>query len=126
MANLLVDTSIIIDYLRQIDKSQTILVNLEGEFKVSISLITHTESYCGKSIWEKKSAKEILQKILSDIQTLPITEEISEKAGEIRARYETSITDAIVAATAIHHKLKLATLNLKDFEGIKSLKLFKK
>lgn len=125
MIGLLIDTSIVIDYLRQKDKGSTIQVNLERKFKLFASIITHTESYSGKSIWEKSQAKEILKKLLAGIQILPTTEEISEKAGEIRAKYNTSLADAIVAATAIHHKLTLATLNVNDFAKIKGLNLFK-
>lgn len=124
MNGILVDTSIIIDYLRQKDKGKTTQFNLEkGSYKLFISIITYAESYAGKGIWERNEAKEILKKLLSGFQVLPLDEEISEQAGAIRARYDTSITDAIIAATAISHKLKLATLNTKDFNKIKTLKL---
>ena len=54
---------------------------------------------------------------------LPLETEISKKAGEIRAKNNTTIIDAIIAATAINHGLSLATLNLKDFEDIEELRL---
>ena len=108
MADILIDTSIIIDYLRQKDKSKTINFKLEsGQSKLFISIITHAESYSGKSIWEKKEAKENLKELLSGFQILSLDEKTSEKAGEIRVSYSTSITDAIIAATAITHKLQL-------------------
>src|SRR3989338_6196586 len=119
MAGILVDTSIIIDYLRQKDKSETIQFKLEkGSSKLFISIVTHAESYSGKDIWERNEAKEILKKLLSGFQILPLDEGLSEKAGAIRARHDITIADAIISATAIHHKLDLATLNKKDFEKI--------
>lgn len=124
MAKILLDTSIVIDHVRQKDKNDTILTRLGEKYsELLVSMITHTEGYSGKSIWEGKEAMIVLKKVFSDIQILPFTEDISEKAGEIRANYGTSLADSIVAATAIHHKLKLATLNVKDFKRIKGLKL---
>lgn len=126
MAKILVDTSIIIDQLRLKNKRQTILYKLfKNKHDLFASILTHTESYAGKSIWEKESVRNHLKKILAGMKILPLDEIISQKAGEIRARYNVEIVDAIIAATSIIHKLDLATLNIKDFAKITALKLFK-
>lgn len=125
MKGILIDTSVIIDYLRQKDKSQTLQLKLEhGRLPLYISIITHTECFSGKSIWEEKEAFKALKLFFSDIKILPLEEKISEKAGEIRAKFSGNISDAIIAATAIIHELKLATLNVRDFKNIKGLKIF--
>lgn len=126
MSKILIDTSIIIDYLRQKDKSKTLLYFFGSHhYQIYISIITHSESYAGKSIWERKAAMEVLEKLLSNIEILPLEEKISKKAGQISANNNNlEIVDAIIAATAISHKLDLATLNVKDFEKIKNIKLF--
>ena len=127
MKKILVDTSIIIDYLRQKDKSKAVFVRLEQYRNTLLaSIITHTECFSGKSIWEKKEAMEALKLLFFDIKILSLNEKASEEAGRIRAQYGRNISDAIIAATAIYHKLELATLNIKDFEKIKGLKLFKR
>lgn len=127
MAKILIDTSIIIDHLRLKDKKQTILYKLfQNDHQLFISILTYAESYAGKSIWQIKKAKTILKDILSSIKTLPIEENLSEKAGQISALYNVDIVDAIIAATALEHKLELVTLNIKDFEKIEGLKLRKK
>lgn len=47
-----------------------------------------------------------------------------KKAGRIKAHdQDISLIDAIIAATAIEHSLFLSTLNLKDFEEVKDLKI---
>ena len=126
MAKILLDTSIIVDFLRQKDKSKTILYHLgRDKYDLCVSIITHTESYAGKSVWEKEDARQTLEILFSNIKILPLEEESSKKAGEIRARYGTNIVDAIIAATALFYKLELATLNIKDFENIKGMKLLK-
>ena len=124
MKGILVDTSIIIDFLRQKDKSKTIQIKLEQSgIPLHVSIITHTECFAGKSIWEKKGALQTLKSLFSDIKILPLEEGLSVKAGEIRAKYGSNISDAIIASTAISHNLELATLNVKDFKNIKNIKL---
>ncbi|OGE32986.1 hypothetical protein A3C59_02725 [Candidatus Daviesbacteria bacterium RIFCSPHIGHO2_02_FULL_36_13] len=127
MPKILIDTSIIIDFLRQKDKSKTLLYFFgQHQYQIYISIITHAESYAGRSVWERKEAMEILEKLLSNFKILPLEEAISKKAGQINAIYHNmEIVDAIIAQTAISHKLELATLNIKDFEKIKGIKLFK-
>ena len=127
MAGVLVDTSIIIDFLRQNgDHKKTLLYLAESQHELYASILTHAESYAGKSVWEKKSAKEKLEKVFSNIKILYLDEDLSQKAGEISAQYKLEIVDAIIAATAMHHKLHLATLNIKDFKKIKGIMLFAK
>src|SRR5689334_21656143 len=112
MDELLLDTSIIIDFLRRKDKENSLLFNLVQENrKLVISIITHTELYAGKSVWEKKDALEELEKLFSGVNLLPLQEEISRKAGEIKAKHGTNLLDAIIAATAIIHRLDLVTSN---------------
>lgn len=124
MGKILIDTSIIIDHLRLKDKTQTILYKLfQEKHDLFASILTHTESYAGKSIWEKESVRNHLKNILSGIKILPLEENVSEKAGGIRAKYNTDIIDAIIASTALHHNMTLATLNVKDFQKIPGLKM---
>lgn len=126
MSNILLDSAVIVDYLRVKDKEKTLFKRILETFdNLYLPLIGHTELFSGKSIWERAGAREDLELILSEIEILPFDKDLSEGAGEIRAKYNTHIADSIVAATAIKHKLKLATLNIKDFEKIKGLKIAK-
>ncbi len=126
MAKILLDTSIIIDFLRRKDKGKTLLFSLsKNDDSLYISIITHTELYAGKSIWENQKAQEELEALFSGIDMLPLETEISKKAGEIKAKYNLNLLDAIIAATAITHNLSLATLNLKDFQKVRAVNLFK-
>jgi predicted nucleic acid-binding protein len=60
------------------------------------------------------------------VQFLPITLEIARRAGEFTKHYRPSHgiddADALIAATAEHHKLPLATLNVKHFPMFPKLK----
>lgn len=126
MTKILVDTSIIIDFLRRKDRESSIFYNLlRDKYELYASIITHTECYAGKRVWENKYAMDELELLLSRIKILPLQENISKKAGEIKAKNGIAILDAIIAATSIVHNLNLATLNTKDFAKIKGIKLFK-
>lgn len=49
---------------------------------------------------------------------------ISENAGKIRASYNVNLIDAVITATALTEKLPLATINTKDFEKIRGIRLY--
>lgn len=124
MRKLLIDTSVIIDFLRRKDKENTLLYKL-SKHDLYVSIVTHTELYSGKSVWNKKEAREELEELFSGITVLPFITEISQKAGEIKAHnHDRSILDCIIAATSFYHDLDLVTLNAKDFEAIKGINLF--
>jgi len=56
MANseVLIDTSIIIDFLRKKDKRKSIFWEVINTFECSISAVTHFELFCGANTVEKK------------------------------------------------------------------------
>ena len=121
---LLVDTSVIVDFLRQDDRSATWLYSLsQAKHHFLASIITHTELYAGKSVWEKQTAQQDLEHIFSGIKLIPLTQSISQKSGYLKAKYQLDLIDSIIAATALNQKLPLATLNQKHFSSIPSLKL---
>lgn len=120
----LLDSSLIIDFLRRQDKSSSWLYALSTTgYQLYASIITHTELHAGKSVWEKSEAREELMEIFSGIKLLRLTKDISEQAGQLRALYDTDLIDAIIAATAITQQLQLATLNQKHYTRIANLKL---
>jgi predicted nucleic acid-binding protein len=125
MKKLLLDTSVIIDFLRRDEKKQSLLYRLaQQKHQLSISIITHTELYAGKSVWERKSARAELQTVFSGLGMLPLEKGVSEKAGEIRARYGIDLLDAIIAASAHVHGIELVTLNTKHFQGIEGVSIY--
>lgn len=126
MTRLLVDTSVLIDFLRRADKSQTIFSVLaeKMEHQFCASIVTHTELYSGKSIWEFSKRRQELEALMIGLTLLPLSSEISQRAGKIAAEYNLDLVDAIIAGTAVQYDLPLVTLNVRDFKKIKGLKLF--
>jgi len=124
MKQLVVDTSVIIDFLRTKNKADTLLYEIAQE-DLSISIVTHTELYAGKSVWENSEAKEALEKVLAGMSLITLDKRISERAGRIKSYSNISLIDALIAATALIGNNELVTLNMKDFEKVKGIKLFK-
>lgn len=125
MSQVLLDSSIIIDFLRQKDKSDTILVRLAAQkFQLSVSIITYVESFAGKSVWERKQIKDDLESLFSGMEILELETVIAQEAGKIRAKFGLSTMDAIIASTALSYELPLVTMNIKDFQAVPKLEFF--
>lgn len=125
MTEVVVDTSVLIDFLRSDKKPESFFFQLvESELKLYISIITHSELFSGKSVWESRKAKKELNILLSGLEVIPLGENQSRLAGQIRAEASIDLIDAIIAATALVQDAYLATLNLKDFDKVDSLQLY--
>jgi predicted nucleic acid-binding protein len=68
--------------------------------------------------------KKIL-KFLSSFQKVNPNNKILQKAGEFRRKYNISLLDCIIAATAHYINAAILTKNEKDFLKIKEVKLLK-
>ena len=69
-----------------------------------------------------------IENFIKDFEIVPIEESIAKKASFIFKEAERigkpmEIRDIFIAATCITHNLELFTLNNKDFEHVKELKL---
>lgn len=122
-----IDTNIIIDHLRQKGSPESLLNKLVAQIELTeaaISIISIQELFAGQSTKDKEIEEWIL-KIINPYKILPYTFEVAKLAGEIDrdSKNQMDFPDAAIAATAILNKAKLLTLNKKDFEGIKGLKL---
>lgn len=124
MNKFLIDTSVIIDFLRRQDKQKSLYYKLATE-ELFVSIITHTELFSGQSVWKSKTAKDELEDLFSDVTILPLNSEVSKMAGKIKAVYSVDLFDAIIAATSVLNNLELVTLNVKDFKSIPSVILHK-
>ena len=121
------DTSILIDYIRRPEDTNSHLVKLIDshiESDLRLSVITIQELYTGLSTRNTQQQKFLIT-MISGLNILPYDYEVAQLAGEILRdiKPKMGFADAAIAATAILNKAKLFTLNAKDFKGIKKLKL---
>ena len=120
---LLIDTDVIIWYLRGNEKAFTTIENLES---FNISVVTYMELVQGmRNKKELNSLRQALQAWNSKI--LYITEEISAKAmfavEQHFLSHSMQLADALVGSTAVTHGLPLLTGNDKHYKIMKGLQL---
>jgi len=115
----LLDTNILIDFLRGREEALTFFSYSEDYFLVST--VTVAELYSGV-----KGDDEIqkIEKLLKTLHITPVSASIARRGGLLKKKYAKShslgIADAIIAATAIEENAELITLNLKHFPMIKT------
>lgn len=121
----LVDTSVIVDFLRRKEKKLTWWYQLIASNDIIVALVTHTELYAGSSVWTNQKARQELDLLFSAVDIEPMSIDLSLRAAEIRARYRVDLIDALIAAAALTNGFPLATLNRSHFKKIAQLKLLR-
>ena len=110
----LIDTNILIDYLRERTEALTFLEGLNQ--KALISSLTVAELYAGVRDGKERQQMEAF---LGAFVVVPVTEAIAQQGGLYRREYGpshgTDLVDALIAATAQEKKARLVTLNGRHF-----------
>ena len=111
---LVLDTDVLVDYLRGHKKAIAYLEGVKGP--ILTSAITVAELYAGVRDGEERA---VLDRFLLAFDIAPVDDEIAKKGGIYRRNYGTShgigLADALIAATAELKQAKLVTLNEKHF-----------
>ncbi len=117
----LVDTCVVIDFLRGFTNAVTFFSQLSSP--PAISTITVAELYAGA---KNKAKKEAVKAIIETFEIIEVTQTIAIRGGEWSCQYTPShgvdLPDALIAATAEIEGLTLATCNLKHFPMFPDLK----
>ena len=111
---LLIDTDVLVDYLRGYPAAVTWLEGLSDA--PLLSSITVAELYAGVRDGEERTA---LDAFMLACEILPLDEQIAVKGGLFRRDYGKShgvgLADALIAASAETHQATLVSLNSKHF-----------
>lgn len=111
---LLLDTDVLIEYLRGRAKAIEYLEGLTSD--LSISVISVAELFTGVKGDEEKRA---LKQFLLAFSILPVTEKIARLGGlyrrEYRSSHGTGLADALIAATAEENSASLMTFSRRHF-----------
>jgi len=124
---IVVDSSIIIDYLRGGKKWEDFIYAVETEEDLQLYLPTVVifELYSGTSTKGVKKLQEMVY-FISQFQKIDLNENIARLAGELfrEAKKRISAADYIIAASALQAGAKVLTLNQKHFEQIPNISLY--
>jgi predicted nucleic acid-binding protein len=124
---ILLDSSILIELFRKKNKEKTLFYNLVETNKIlCISTITYYEIGIGN----RKSHSDYWEKLTKNLRILPFDRECSEEAIAIyldllKSNRMIDLADILIGATALSHKIPIATLNEKHFNRIKGLEILK-
>jgi predicted nucleic acid-binding protein len=119
------DTTIIIDHLRNVKQATELVRKVKDKEIIGyVSTLTEAELFAGKDSANKKK-RFLLSELISLFTKIHMDNEISKKAGEFKRKYNVSLDDCIIAATAAIQNAKLWTKNLEDFQKIKEIEVEK-
>ena len=117
---ILIDTDVIVDFLRGNTKAISYVENHSAE--IVLSSIVVAELYAG--VRDDERAR--LDDFVTLFPILPITSEIAKTGGLFKRDYHKSygigLADALMAATAVTEDAQLKTLNTKHYPMLKGLK----
>lgn len=126
MKRVVVDTDILIDFLRVKRGSFAQLIAQQKQRKIELYLssITVMELYAGKS---SADILTYLEEFVGQFKIVSFDKVLARFSGELRRERKLSIqtTDFIIGVSALWLKAEVATRNKKHFQGIQGLKFFK-
>jgi predicted nucleic acid-binding protein len=120
VSKILVDTDVLIDYLRGRDEAVALITSTDRT--ILISSLTVAELYAGiKGDDEEKT----LEEFLGTLTVISVTSSLAKAAGRYRKQYMKShsvgLADAVIAATAMQEGALLKTLNIKHYPMMEGL-----
>jgi predicted nucleic acid-binding protein len=108
--NLLVDTDVFVDHVRSARQLRT-----KGN-KTFYSVVTRAELYMG-------GHERVVDRTLEPHTEIEIDRAIAQRAGRIRRSVDIGFQDALIAATALEHRLVLISRNTRDFGRVPKLRV---
>lgn len=118
--NYIYDTNIFIYHLNDDPKVRSYFnLNFLAKNQIYFSIITEIELLS----FPKLTANdfEAISSLLKKFTKLNLTEEVKDKAIEIKKYSKSRLADSIIAASAISYNAKLITRNNEDFKNISEL-----
>lgn len=125
MEKVLIDTDVIIDFLRGYNKRvKDLFLKIENNSILPyLTLLNVTELYSGADV-DNSSKEKVLQNLLSYFKVSELTYENAQLAGRLRRKYQLGITDSLIASVCLNQNLNLATFNKKHFQKIPGIRFY--
>lgn len=124
MADLLLDTDILIDTSRGLPDAVDFLQRQMALSAAGISTVTQLELLIG---CRNRTEQQTVERFLRRFEVVRLNELIADQAVDLIRRYRLShgllLADALIAATALSLNIPLATKNQRDYRFIAGLPL---
>lgn len=112
VTRVLVDSDVLVDHLRGHRRLDL------GRDELHVSVVTRAELFSGSG-----AEQRMIRRLLEPMTDLAVDAAIAERAGRLRRGTDRRLPDALIAATALEHRLTVVTRNVRHFEGIRGLRL---
>jgi predicted nucleic acid-binding protein len=126
MLKVLVDTDVLIDYSKGYSGTLEELFNSQAKSQAELFInpVIIAEFYTDKKL-KNKHRREKAAEFLRFFKIANISGKVGSLAGELLRENRVSfLGDALIAATAVTEKLKLATRNRKHFKNVPDLEFY--
>ena len=119
--SVVIDTNIFIDNLRGLESARRFFDSMRSAgHSMYYSAITEAELLSGKECENEEKVERLLE-LLSIGEKILVTNEIAKSAGAIRRKYNLTLLDALIAATALSIGSVLYSRNIGAFKAIPDL-----
>ncbi len=112
MADLLVDTDVLVDHLRGHSPFRS------RRNRVFYSVVTRCELFAGQ-----EADEDVVRRLLGAFRELGFDRTIAESAGRIRRSTRISLPEAVIAASAIEFGMPVVTRNRRDYARVPGLRI---
>jgi tRNA(fMet)-specific endonuclease VapC len=124
-SGIIVDTDIIIDYLKKAQPGADILKKHYLSTRINITSITLYELLCGV---QKSGNERLINRLLRYVTVVPLDEASARKAAALHYALkckgmDIGVKDSLIAGICEAHKLPLLTRNIKHFSRVPGIKL---
>ena len=117
----LIDTDVLIQYLRGSEPAAKLLEGLEGDLQ--ISAISVAELFTGARGPEELAA---LDQFMLAFEVIPVDEQLARQGGVLRQEYHpshgTGLADALIAGSAMASGAELLTFNRRHYPMVKNVR----
>lgn len=122
-----IDTDVIIDFLRKKSPGREIFKKCLKQYECYITFVTGFEIYLGMKSDKQRTTFEIISE---QLKLLPIDIEAVKKSAEVvkelrKKNQEIGLMDSIIAGICINNNIELETKNVKHFNRVKELELYR-
>jgi predicted nucleic acid-binding protein len=112
----LLDTNVVLDFMaKNLPKNSQNTIAKIIDNEINISLITKIE------LLGFSNVEQNIIDFVSCSNVFTLSDDIVNKTIELRRKHKKKLPDTIIAATAIIHKLTIATRNIADFKDFENL-----